>query len=60
MENLETKELASVLEGILFASGEPVDVGRLAFALELDRETTEQLLQHLRRIITPMSGAECG
>ena len=47
MENLETKELASVLEGILFASGEPVDVGRLAFALELDRETTEQLLQHL-------------
>ena len=38
MENLETKELASVLEGILFASGEPVDVGRLAFALELDRE----------------------
>ena len=47
MENLETKELASVLEGILFASGEPVDVGRLAFALELDRETMEQLLQHL-------------
>ena len=26
MENLETKELVSVLESILFASGEPVDV----------------------------------
>ena len=47
MENLETKELASVLEGILFASGEPVDGDALPFALELDRETTEQLLQHL-------------
>ncbi len=47
MENLETKELVSVLESILFASGEPVDVGRLAFALELDRETTGQLLQQL-------------
>lgn len=47
MENLETKELVSVLESILFASGEPVDVGRLAFALELDREATGQLLQQL-------------
>ena len=47
MENLERKELVSVLESILFASGEPVDVGRLAFALELDRETTGQLLPQL-------------
>ena len=47
MEIWKQKNWRLFLEGILFASGEPVDVGRLAFALELDRETTEQLLQHL-------------
>ena len=46
-KNLEMKEIESAMEGILFASGEPVDVGRLAFALELDRATTEQLMQPL-------------
>ena len=48
MENLETKELASVLEGILFASGEPVDV------------RPRSSCYSIWRIITPMSGAECG
>ena len=57
MENLETKELASVLEGILFASGEPVD------ALPLRWNWTERPRSSccsIWRIITPMSGAECG
>ena len=47
MENMEMKELAAAVEGILFASGEPVGVDRIALALELDRETVEQVLRGL-------------
>ena len=47
MENLETKEVTSVIEGILFASGEPVAIDRICVALEMDRDTVERLLQHL-------------
>ena len=39
MENMETKEIVSVVEGILFASGEPVSVERICTALEMDRDT---------------------
>ena len=35
------------MEGILFASGEPVNIDRICLALELDRPTAEQLLQEL-------------
>lgn len=35
------------MEGILFASGEPVGIDRICLALELDRPTAEQLLQKL-------------
>lgn len=47
MENMETKEIVSVVEGILFASGEPVAVDRICLALEMDKDTVEQVLQHL-------------
>lgn len=47
MENMETKEIASVVEGILFASGEPVAIDRICIALEMDKETVEQVLQQL-------------
>ena len=47
MENWETKEVVSVIEGILFASGEPVAIDRICLALEMDKETVEQMLQHL-------------
>lgn len=47
MENMETKEVVSVIEGILFASGEPVAIDRICLALEMDKETVEQMLQHL-------------
>ena len=33
MENMETKEIVSVVEGILFASGEPVAIDRICLAL---------------------------
>ena len=47
MESMETKEIESAIEGILFASGEPVHVDRICVALELDRPTAEQVLQKL-------------
>ena len=47
MESIEMKEIESAIEGILFASGEPVHVDRICVALELDRPTAEQVLQKL-------------
>lgn len=47
MENIEMKEIESVIEGILFASGEPVHIDRICMALEMDRSTVEQVLQTL-------------
>lgn len=44
---MEMKEIESAIEGILFASGEPVQVDRFCVALELDRPTVEQVLQKL-------------
>lgn len=39
--------MEAAMEGILFASGEPVNIDRICLALELDRPTAEQLLQKL-------------
>ena len=47
MENMEMKEIESAIEGILFASGEPLPVDRICVALEIDRPTVEQVLQKL-------------
>ena len=45
--DLEVKELESAMEGILFASGEPVQIDRICTALDLDRPTAERILQKL-------------
>lgn len=45
--DIDQKEITSALEGILFASGEPVDIKRLCLALDLDRETVEVSLRQL-------------
>ena len=45
--SVDMKEIASALEGILFAAGEPVDIKRICLALELDRETAETVLRQL-------------
>ena len=45
METLETKEIESAVEAILFASGEPVQTERICVALELERSAAEQALQ---------------
>ena len=47
MDTKDMKEIESSIEGILFASGEPVHVDRICMALEMDRPTVEQLLQKL-------------
>lgn len=47
MEILEMKEIEAALEGILFASGEPVHIDRICLALDLDRPTAELVLQKL-------------
>ncbi len=44
---LDRKEIESAMEGILFASGEPVDIRRICVALDLDRQTAEQILRGL-------------
>ena len=47
MDTKDMKEIESSIEGILFASGEPIHVDRICMALEMDRPTVEQLLQKL-------------
>lgn len=47
METLETKEIESAVEAILFASGEPVQTERVCVALGLERPAAEQVLQRL-------------
>lgn len=44
---MEVKELESALEGVLFASGEPVAVERLCLGLEVDRQTLDAVAQQL-------------
>lgn len=47
METMDMKEIESAIEGILFASGEPIHIERICLALDIDRDTAEQLLQKL-------------
>jgi len=47
MESMELREIEAMIEGILFASGEPIHVDRIAIAMDMDRQTVEQVLQRL-------------
>ena len=47
MEKLETTEIRSALEAILFAAGEPIGEERLSLALEIDREQVAALCKEL-------------
>ena len=47
METMEMREIEAAIEGILFASGEPIHVDRICMAMEMDRPTVEQVLQKL-------------
>ncbi|MBR0281623.1 MAG: SMC-Scp complex subunit ScpB, partial [Oscillibacter sp.] len=48
MEHTDSRELESAVEGILFASGEPVQTERICLALSLEREEVEGALRRLR------------
>ena len=48
MDTREMKEIEAAVEGILFASGEPVGIDRVCVALDLDKSTTELVLQRLQ------------
>ena len=47
MDTLEMKEIEAAIEGILFASGEPVAVDRICVAMDMDKLTVELVLQKL-------------
>ena len=47
LESLDLREVEAAVEGILFASGEPLGIDRICLALELDKPTAEQVLQEL-------------
>lgn len=44
---MEIKKLQGAIEAILFASGEPISIDRIAEALELDKPTASKLLQNM-------------
>lgn len=44
---MDLKEIASAMEGILFAAGEPVGVERICMSLEIDRATADKVAQNL-------------
>ena len=48
MDTREMKEIEAAVEGILFASGEPVAVDRICVALDMDRPTVELVLRRLQ------------
>ena len=48
MDTREMKEIEAAVEGVLFASGEPVAVDRICVALDMDRPTVELVLQRLQ------------
>ena len=48
MDTREMKEIEAAVEGILFASGEPVAVDRICVALDMDRPTVELVPQRLQ------------
>ena len=44
---MEIKHYQSIIEAVLFASGEPVELTRLAEAIEIDTDTAERLTEAL-------------
>lgn len=44
---MEIKDIECAIEGILFASGEPVSLSRLASTFDIDLPTLEQILRNL-------------
>ena len=56
MENVEIKQYQAAMEAVLFASGEPVSLARLAEVLELDEETALRLAEDLKNDYNTRTG----
>ena len=56
---MEIKEYQAVIEAVLFASGEPVSVDRLAGILELDKPTVLKLAQSLQERLEQKDSGVC-
>ncbi len=54
--HMEIKEYQAAAEAVLFASGEPVSISRLAEVLELDADTTQRLTDDLMNAINMRAG----
>ena len=57
VQNLEIKEAKAAMQAILFASGEPISLERLATAVEVDETTVDKLLKSL---MDDLDRADCG
>jgi len=53
---MEIKQYQAAIEAIIFASGEPVPVSRLALALELDEDTTRRIAEDWAQDINTRGG----
>lgn len=45
---MEIKEAKAAIEAILFASGDPIDIEKISSSLELDKRTTNKLLNEIK------------
>jgi len=53
---MEIKQYQAAIEAIVFASGEPVPISRLALALELDEETTRKIAEDWAQDVNTRAG----
>ena len=53
---MEIKQYQAAIEAIVFASGEPVPVSRLALALELDEDTTRRIAEDWAQDVNTRGG----
>ncbi len=53
---MEIKQYQAAIEAIIFASGEPVPVSRLALALELDEDTTRRIAEDWAQDVNTRGG----
>ncbi|MBE6807487.1 MAG: SMC-Scp complex subunit ScpB [Ruminococcaceae bacterium] len=53
---MEIKQYQAAIEAIVFASGEPVPISRLALALELDEETTRKIAEDWAQDVNTRGG----
>lgn len=56
---VNAKELQAAAEAILFSVGEPIELERIAAALEIEPESTEQLLMNLSASLDERSSGIC-